>query len=388
MSRGRIRVLIPDADTWDALKVMRCLGRSSRFRTSILATQATALARFSRHCRGYHHMPAALGSDAWLDSLRELVTRLGVDVVLPVTEKGTEAVASQRDALSSLAALAPLPASDRLELARDKWALNQLALEHRIPVLPARFLGAPGGSLPKLDGTPFPALVKATSLAGGEGITAVANHDELERVWSTLAESGRPARYMLQSYAPGTDFCMGMLCQDGEIVAHTIQCSTDAAEDRFGPQRSMRFVYDDELLATSGRLARALDWNGIAYVDFRRDSRDRTYKLLELNARFGQAVMGSLAAGVNFPLRCCLRALGEEPPTEVYREIEYLQPEAWLRTWTSAPLGRPRTAGSGPRRSGVRFVLSDPLPEITVLFRRLGRRFRSHPPRTAGARTP
>ncbi|MBW1687419.1 MAG: ATP-grasp domain-containing protein [Deltaproteobacteria bacterium] len=375
MSEGRITVLIPDADTWDALKVTRCLGRTSRIRTRILATQATSLARFSRHCDGYHRTTAQLGSDAWPDAVRELVTRLGVDVVLPVTEKGTAAVVSHRDALSSLAALAPLPAGDRLELARDKWELNQLARNHHIPVLPASFLGAPGDPLPDLDGNPFPALVKATSLAGGDGITSVADHDALERLWSALAESRRPTRYMLQSYAPGIDFCMGMLCHDGEIVAHTIQRSQDVAKVRFGPQRSMRFVHDAELLALNRKLARALDWNGVAYVDFRHDSRDQTYKLLELNARFGQAVMGSLAAGVNFPLRCCLSALGEEPPAESYREIEYLQPEAFLRTWISAPLGGSRAARSSPRRSGVRFVLSDPLPEITVLFRRLSRRF-------------
>jgi predicted ATP-grasp superfamily ATP-dependent carboligase len=374
VSGSRISVLIPDSDTWDALKVMRCLRRNSRIHTHILATQAAPMARFSRYCESFHRTGAKAGSEAWLAMVRELVERLEIDILLPATEAGTGAVLCHRAELSAVTALPPLPAADRFRLATDKWALHRFATEHQIPVVPTTCLGSPGDALPPLEAAEFPALLKPTSLAGGYGILSAVDRGALERLWDRLTRSGNTTPYLFQSYLPGVDLCLGMFCRKGEIVAHTIQRSLDAPGIGFGPQRSMQFLRDPGVLELGERLARALQWDGVAYVDFRRDSRDQTCNLLEVNARFGQAVLGSLAAGVNFPLRSCLSALGEDDPEETYRELDYFHPGAFLRAWASAPFSQRGTPRPRLRQSGLQFVLADPVPEISALVRRLVRR--------------
>ena len=45
----------------------------------------------------------------------------------------------------------------------------------------------------------------------------------------------------------------------------------------------------------------ALKWSGIVNIDFIYDENDKQAKILEVNPRYWQSLLGSLFAGVNFP---------------------------------------------------------------------------------------
>ena len=53
--------------------------------------------------------------------------------------------------------------------------------------------------------------------------------------------------------------------------------------------------------AFSERLLGALDWHGIAEVEFRLDARDNVPKLMEINPRFWGSLCVAIKAGVDFP---------------------------------------------------------------------------------------
>jgi hypothetical protein len=55
----------------------------------------------------------------------------------------------------------------------------------------------------------------------------------------------------------------------------------------------------------------ALKWHGIAMVEFRQDSRDGEYKLMEINPKFWGSLDLALAAGADFPADLCRIAVGE-----------------------------------------------------------------------------
>jgi len=58
------------------------------------------------------------------------------------------------------------------------------------------------------------------------------------------------------------------------------------------------------------RLLDALQWHGVAMVEFRYDERDKDYKLLEINPKFWGSLDLALAAGVDFPSYLCQMARG------------------------------------------------------------------------------
>jgi predicted ATP-grasp superfamily ATP-dependent carboligase len=54
-----------------------------------------------------------------------------------------------------------------------------------------------------------------------------------------------------------------------------------------------------------------LGWSGVANIDMRFDARHHMPLVLELNGRYWLSLLGSLNAGVNFPLLACEICLGE-----------------------------------------------------------------------------
>jgi predicted ATP-grasp superfamily ATP-dependent carboligase len=72
--------------------------------------------------------------------------------------------------------------------------------------------------------------------------------------------------------------------------------------------------FHDEVMEELGtRLLRALDWRGVAMVEFKRDRRTGEYKLLEVNPRFWGSLPLALHCGVVFPVYQAQLALGLTP---------------------------------------------------------------------------
>jgi predicted ATP-grasp superfamily ATP-dependent carboligase len=69
------------------------------------------------------------------------------------------------------------------------------------------------------------------------------------------------------------------------------------------------------------RLLRALQWYGVAMVEFKVDPRDNQPKLMELNPRFWGSLALAIHAGVDFPYLLYKMAMGEEfDPALDYKE--------------------------------------------------------------------
>lgn len=77
-----------------------------------------------------------------------------------------------------------------------------------------------------------------------------------------------------------------------------------------GPASLCRSIWDDRLVEYGLRLLTALDWVGVAMVEFKRNSFGG-YRLMEVNPRFWGALPLVIAAGVDYPTLLYRVALGE-----------------------------------------------------------------------------
>ena len=57
----------------------------------------------------------------------------------------------------------------------------------------------------------------------------------------------------------------------------------------------------EDMLAPARRLLEALEWHGVAMVEFKRDDRDGAAVLMEINGRFWNSLPLAVASGVDFP---------------------------------------------------------------------------------------
>jgi predicted ATP-grasp superfamily ATP-dependent carboligase len=84
-----------------------------------------------------------------------------------------------------------------------------------------------------------------------------------------------------------------------------------------GPSTLRETIDAPELIGHAERLMRALNWTGVAMVEFKMDERDGVARLLEINPRFWGSLELAAVAGMNFPLMLYKLTRGE--PVEPVR---------------------------------------------------------------------
>jgi len=67
-----------------------------------------------------------------------------------------------------------------------------------------------------------------------------------------------------------------------------------------------------QLKEYSERLLKALNWQGIAMVEFKQDRKSGRFMLMEINGRFWGSLQLAIDAGVNFPVLLTLSAIGQK----------------------------------------------------------------------------
>ena len=377
-----ISVLIPDGyDMLGIVKVLRCLGHDPRPKVHVLSKAHLSLARFSRYCKHLHHH-SSKNDDEWIEAIKAITRQRKIDVVLPVTLRGVQLISQRREAISKVSAIPPIPQYELIELARNKWWLYQFAKQNGLPVVPSVFIGKAGESIsvsPDIDSIEYPALLKPASQRGGSGIVKVDSYSDLENAWKD-ERIIKGSEYILQNYISGFDISFSVFCQSGKVIAYTLWKELLPSKEPFHVPRLVEYTEDEHAVDVGRRLVSAIGWNGVADIDLIFDKRDQTVKILEINPRFWQSLLGSLAAGVNFPLMACLTAVGADcPEMKQTRPIKYARPSASFHMLLSRLLGRKLAEGYRIRDSAIRFILSDPLPELVYTLRKLTRRFRRVP---------
>ena len=109
-----------------------------------------------------------------------------------------------------------------------------------------------------------------------------------------------------------------------------------------------------DLVHSAVVLLKALEWDGVAMVEFKVNSADRTATLMEVNGRYWGSVSLPLLAGMNFPFYQWKLVHGEAP------EIPSTYVEGTKWRWTAGSLSRYHGLLVAARRRG---------PDREILFR-------------------
>ena len=262
-------------------------------------------------------------------------------------------------------------------ITNDKWALYEFMNQRDLPCLPTVCVGRPGEILdvPEDSSIEFPALLKPVSESGGYGIVKVTNYSDLERAWHDKRIIN-DQEYILQNYIPAVDYSLSVCCKDGEIIAYTSNRAIVPSERTFGLGRFFAYVNNEQIIDIGRRLVSALEWNGVADIDFLVDNRDQKIWILEFNPRFWQSLLGGLIAGVNFPLIWCLSALDINFSCNQHETTKYLNLSLYINELFSRLFRRAQNKDVHWYQTNLKFISTDPLPEAVEVIRRLNKKIR------------
>lgn len=303
-------VLVTAADQRHSLAVIRALG-SQGVEVIAAGSRKDSLGFASRYVHGTALHPSLSGSrpdhDAFVSAILEIVKQRGVDFVFPVAEAHLIALDERREAFDGLARLA-IPPSESLRLAIDKKATLSLAEELGIPIPRTCFPASGREALEFAERVGYPIVMKPRglpSLGAVDGSFAfkvryVLNRNDLGRAIDRFSKAG--GFPILEEFCAGIGVGQSGFAAGGELVG--IYQHRRAREYPLTGGVASVVVseeLDESVLGWTRELLRAMKWDGIAQVEYRRNPETGRTVLLEVNGRVWATISAANQLGLNFP---------------------------------------------------------------------------------------
>jgi predicted ATP-grasp superfamily ATP-dependent carboligase len=302
-------ILVTDAGGNHALAVVRSLGGRG---LEVIAADCERIAQagFSRYCAARALYPSPRrGLKAFQDALLGLIEERRPRLLLPMTECTLVAMAPRREEIEASVVLAPLPATPALAVAFDKRATLDLA--DRLGVrAPKTVVVRDLDELDDLrDQITYPAVIKPrrSEFVTADGRVTAGGPVEYcpapDRLRDLYARVHADAPYpLIQEFIPGEGYGVSVLYDRGRLRALFAHRRLRMVRPT-GSGSSLResIAPPADMIDPARRLLEALEWHGVAMVEFKRDARDGSAVLMEINGRFWNSLPLAVASGVDFP---------------------------------------------------------------------------------------
>jgi D-aspartate ligase len=339
-------------------------------------TSKASVVRYSRFCASHTDLGKGEGvQQRWREWLEANPSN---SVLMPCSDDALELIARNRPRLVELG-FRPVEADDAVALTMlDKARTYSLARRIGVPT-PRTF----SGSLENLEAEgrdiPYPCAVKPLHshvfqrLETYQKVMLAHDVGELREILAHTAELGLET--MVTEIVPGGDDqlfgFLSYLDLDGEPVFEMTVRKLRQQPIHFGIGCYRANDWDSDVAELGRRFLSGAGVRGLAQVEFKRDARDGTLKLIECNHRLTAATELVRSSGAETPLLVYHRALGRKGPPMRPRQ-------GGVRLWDPLPdvrsLGSYRRSGELTTRAWVGsllhrqrfpvFTWSDPLASL------------------------
>lgn len=310
---------------------------------------------------------------AFLSELAELLP-----APTPIFATHDDGLASISRALPDLGGklLCPAPDAAKLdELQKKRWQLAR-AVEANVAAPLTLYPGSAAEAREAAKEVGFPLFVKPSEPIAFRKVypkRRVFRCDSLAEL-DEAYEKAAPYAPMLQEVVPGGDeelYTIGSYVDregralgvfSGRKLRQTPR-SRKLVPRGVGSCRHGETVWVPELVDDSLRLLKVSGFNGISQVEFKRDPRDGSYKLMEINPRLWMWHTLAAACGVNLPHIAYLDLIGSPP--------EPSTSEGRRKHWAITLMRGERPVIARPIYLDPILSLRDPKPALVYLYRYL-----------------
>lgn len=364
---------------YQGLGIVRSIGR--REVPVCVVDDERSIARRSRYCSSQERIADLGDEERVVEDLLRLARRRGLEgwVLYPTRDETVAAIARHRERLREVFRVPTAP-WDAVRWAWDKRNTARIAEQLGVPA-PRSWQPATAADIDAIDSEPPWAIKPAikehffyvTKAKAWRADSRSELRVLLERAWAIAGQG----EMIVQELIPGDGrqqygYCA--LYSNGRPLATMVVRRRRQHPPDFGRASTFVETIDEpEVEALSERVLGKIAYDGLVELEYKRDPRDGSFKLLDFNARtWGYHTIGP-AAGVDFPYLLFRRALGL--PVERQRATAGVR---WVRLLTDLPTGfaQIRAGDFGIRQylrtlrsAHVEAVFSrhDPLPGLAEL---------------------
>ncbi|MHA7844309.1 MAG: ATP-grasp domain-containing protein [Winogradskyella sp.] len=337
-----LSILIPDGETTLLSNVVHSLSLIAHVKIYVLSSHKRRYFKYSidNNCFKYSRFIEKFiyyentTPEEWIDKIDATVEDYSIDLIMPIFDVSTKRILEHQNNLKNRSKLCSLSSLSNFETALRKDLLYLFLKSNNLPcpesiIVDSRFKN----DFVNLD---FPLVAKPTyGFNGGMGVKLVNDKNELLNYINAI-KTDNPI--LLQKFIEGFDVTCNVLCKNGDIQAYTMQKAAIIKSVKVTPQFEFSFFNDKALLGLMKDLMKALNWSGVANIDFRFDETDNTYKVIEINPRFWLNTEASALAGVNFPYLYCLSTLDNKIEFNPVESGTFLHLKALVKRLQRNPL--------------------------------------------------
>ncbi len=326
-ARGRAgaTVLVTDAGRGSALAFLRSLGRAG---FQVIAADADphspGFRSLHAHARVVYPDPRR-GPQRFALALRDAVRERGVQLVVPVTDETLLPLAEARKHFEGLCALA-IPEPAALEVVADKWRTLEWAERLGVATPRTHLVRTSAEAVAAADDlrAPFVLKPRRSRLLHEGGIEAfeVAYARDREELAAAMRGFEGRCDVLLQEFVRGSGAGVEVLADAGRPLA-AFQHRRLRELPVHGGRSSLResTPLDPALYEAALRLLGALEWTGLAMVEFKLAEHGPV--LMEINGRIWGSLPLAVHSGVDFPRRLAELYLVGRPGPEAAAATSY-----------------------------------------------------------------
>jgi predicted ATP-grasp superfamily ATP-dependent carboligase len=324
--RGAATVLVTDAGRGSAIACLRSLGRAG-YRVVAADADPRSPGFRSRYAFGRVVYPdPRRDPERFLRALRDAVGEWQVELVVPVTDDTLLPLAEARKDFEGLCALA-VPETSSLEVVADKWRTLEWAERLAIAMPRTHLVRSPAEAVaaaPDLR-APFVLKPRRSRLLHDAGVESfeVAYARDVDELASAMRRFEGRCDVLLQEFVRGRGAGVEVLADAGRplaVFAHRRLHELPVHGGRSALRESAPL--DPALREPALRLLDALEWTGLAMVEFKLTERGPV--LMEVNGRIWGSLPLAVQSGVDFPRLLAELHLVSPPGPEAEPATVYL----------------------------------------------------------------
>jgi predicted ATP-grasp superfamily ATP-dependent carboligase len=295
------KIFVTDGQQRKSVSIVRSLGRQG---IEVVVGDDTrwSMAFYSKYCTHRAVYPSPIETpDRFIEWITYHLKRNTYDALFPIDIKTIEPLSHNLKELRKYTAI-PIVNYSTFMKARDKAQTIRIALENDIPCPQTYFVSEVEDVKALAEKIDFPIVIKPRQSYGSHGIVYIRSKDKLYPEYSRI-HSQYPFPLIQEFIPPGGD-SLGvevLLNKDIEPRAVFVHRRLREYPISGGPSTLRESVYAPDLVKIGLKLLKALQWYGVAMVEFKIDPRDNTPKLMEVNPKFWGSIELPIVSGIDFP---------------------------------------------------------------------------------------
>lgn len=312
-----------------SLGFVRSLGK--RGIPVIVASINQSVRLYSRYCFEAIHIRGESSLLSFIMELGEYMPLKGV--MIPTGDAEVLFMARNRSHIGKYFFFA-LPDITVLETLANKRTQYEFAADLGIPIPQTFFPESPNDIIKIADKIEYPCIVKPAyshvwrnyhnrvGMKGWEKLAEVSSAQELHNTYNSMKDAG--VELLIQELIPGDDTQLyslyTYLSQNAKPLATIVIRKLRQWPPLYGSGSSSVTCKNENVVALGLKLLQNAKYHGLSNLEFKFDSRDKKYKLIEINVRCGERVRLAIDSGVDIPYIAYKDMLGKAvTPINTYR---------------------------------------------------------------------